>query len=87
MPFGGKKATLSELSAMVTLVCSFFSASSSGDGRKSGTSLISPMGSSLYRIRLLINLLTLTPVTCTDDSDAAGSIRKPNGENPCALLV
>ncbi len=56
-----EKATLSELKEIVTLVCSFFSASSSGDGKKSGTSLILPSGSALYRIRLLIDLLTLRP--------------------------
>jgi len=31
-----KNATLSELNEMVIFVCSFFRASSSGDGRKSG---------------------------------------------------
>jgi len=36
---------------------------------------------------LFINLFTLTPVTRTDDADAAGSIREPNGENACAFLV
>jgi hypothetical protein len=80
-------ATLSELSEIVAFVGSFLSASSSGDGIKPGNSLISPIGSSLYRIRSLINLFTLTPVSRTDNSDAAGSIREPNGENPCALLI
>ena len=66
---------------------SFFNESSSGDGRKSATILKSPIGSSLYRIVLLINLLSFSPVAGSDNTDSAKAICKSYCQNSAAIFI
>lgn len=76
-----KNSILLFVNAMVTLIVSSFNASSAGEGRKSSTRLTLPIGSSVYSIFLLIYLLALSPISCSEDSDLLVSIHEPNSQN------
>ncbi len=70
------------LSVIVTLTVSSFKASSSGDGRKSETTLTFPIGSSVYLIFSFIDFLSFPPISGADYSDFALSVCKPNCHYP-----
>ena len=77
-----KKSTLDLLSPMVTLTCSSRNARSEGGGSVSRTTLMSPMGPSVYVILLLIYPLAFPPVTCAEDTDDVPAVREAHGQNP-----
>jgi hypothetical protein len=66
---------------IVTLTDSSRYANSAGDGRKSETIFISPIGSSVYFIFVLIGCLSFPPVTGAEDANYVVSIGKPYGKN------
>jgi len=74
-------------SAIVTFTPSSRKASSSGAGRKSGTTFSSPSGSSVYLIFPVIDPLASSPVTGTKDSNYTLTVREPNGENTVSNLA
>src|SRR5207244_4603020 len=74
-------STLRLLRASVTLTSSSRNTRSSGDGRKFGTTLNLPSGSSVYLIFVPINVFALSPVTGSEYSDKAGSISEANGKD------
>src|SRR6266700_3636308 len=75
------------LSEIVTLTDSSRNANSAGDGRKSGTILISPSGSSVYFIFVLINRLAFPPVTGSQNANNVVPIRKPYRDNAISDLA
>ena len=77
-----KNSTLRLLSAIVTLTPSSRKTRSSGFGRKSGTTLGSPSGSSVYLILSFIDSLSFPPIAGSEDSDYIVTVSKPNSENP-----
>src|SRR5471030_1601040 len=76
-----KNVTLCRLSAIVTLTPSSRNASSSGRGRKSSMILGRPIGSSVYLILALIELLSFSPVTRAKDPDDAATVGEPHGHH------
>ena len=69
------------LREIVTLTDSSRNASSAGEGRKSGTILISPNGSSVYFIFVLINRLAFPPVTGSKNANDVVAIREAYRDN------
>src|SRR5882762_8943273 len=76
-----KKSTLRLLSARVIFTPSSRNARSSGAGRKSGTTLGLPKGSSVYLIFAFIELLTPSPVAGTEDANNALPVGESDGED------
>lgn len=76
-----KKSTLFLLKAKVTFTPSSLKASSPGDGKKSGTILILPIGSSVYFIFALINGLTLAPIAGAENADDIVSVCKSDSKD------
>jgi hypothetical protein len=68
-------------SAIVTFTPSSRKASSSGEGRKSGTTFSLPSGSSVYLIFSVINSLTPSPVTGTKDSNDTLAVSKADRQD------
>jgi hypothetical protein len=75
-----KNSTLFLLSVIVILMSSSRNASSCGEGRKSRTTLGSPIGSFAYLIFALIDNLSLAPVTSPNYPNNAGAMRESNGQ-------
>ena len=69
------------LRAIVTLTVSSFRASSSGEGRKSGTALTLPIGSSVYFIFLFIYFLSFPPISGANNSDFVFSVGESYSHN------
>ena len=69
-----KKSTLRLLSASVTFTPSSRKTRSLGGGRKSGTTLSLPSGSSVYLIFELIDAFALSPIAGSKYANDAGSI-------------
>jgi len=82
-----KNSMLFLLSEIVTLTDSSRKANSAGEGRKSGTILISPNGSSVYFIFVLINRLAFPPVTGSNYADHIVPIRKAHRDNAISDLA
>jgi len=82
-----KKSTLRLLSAMVTLTPSSLKTRSSGRGRKSGTTLGLPRGSSVYLIFPLINPLAFPPVAGAEDPNDVVAIGEPDRHDPAFHLA
>src|SRR5882762_6172629 len=80
-----KKSTLRLLNAMVTLTPSSLKTRSSGRGRKSGTTLGFPRGSSVYLIFPLIYPLAFPPVAGAKNPNDIVAIGKPDCENDPAF--
>jgi len=76
-----KKSTLRLLKAIVTLTPSSRKTNSSGRGRKSGTTVSFPSGSSVYLILSLIDLPSLAPVPGPEDANHASTVREPHRED------
>src|SRR5207248_54209 len=53
---------------------------------KSGITLRSPSGSSVYLIFSLIELLPFPPVACSEYPDLAPTVRKPNSQHATSNL-
>ena len=66
---------------MVTLTLSSLNARASGEGKKSGITLSSPSGSSVYVIFVRIDLSSLAPVAGTENSYGASTVGKSDGED------
>jgi hypothetical protein len=81
-----KNSTLSLLRAIVTFTVSSLNTSSSGAGRKSGTTFKGPNGSSVYLIFALINLLTLAPIACTVNPDKTTAVCKSDSQDAASNL-
>jgi hypothetical protein len=79
-----KKSTLRLLSDSVIFTPSSRNTRSPGAGRKSGTTLGLPKGSSAYLIFALIDLLTPSPVAGTEDANDALPVGKSDGEDTTA---
>jgi len=77
-----KNSTLRLLKAMVTLTPSSRKTRSSGRGRKSGTTLRFPRGSSVYLIFPLIDVLALSPVAGPEDPDHVLAVREADRQDP-----
>jgi hypothetical protein len=75
-----KKSTLRLLNASVIFTPSSRNTRSSGAGRKSGTTLGLPKGSSVYLIFALIELLTLSPIAGANDTNDARPVGEPDGD-------
>src|SRR5437879_3369429 len=69
---------------MVTLTPSSRNTRSSGRGRKSGTTLGFPRGSSVYLIFSLIDSLSFTPIACTVNTDYIIAVGESNRDNAAA---
>ena len=82
-----KKSTLRLLNAMVTLTPSSLKTRSSGRGRKSGTTLGFPRGSSVYLIFPLIYPLAFPPVSGAKDPNDIVAIGKPDRQDPAFDLA
>src|SRR5713101_9982473 len=82
-----KKSTLRLLNAMVTLTPSSLKTRSSGRGRKSGTTLGFPRGSSVYLIFSLIYPLAFPPVTGAKNPNDIVAIGKPDRQDPAFDLA
>src|SRR5216684_3010654 len=82
-----KKSTLRLLNAMVTLTPSSLKTRSSGRGRKSGTTLGFPRGSSVYLIFPLIYPLAFPPVAGAKDPYHIVAIGKPDRQDPAFDLA
>jgi hypothetical protein len=82
-----KNSTLRLLRASVTLMLSSRTTSCSGAGRKSGTTLGSPIGSSVYLIFPVIDLLAFAPVTGADDPYYLVAEREPDAQYAFADLA
>ena len=78
-------STLALLSEMVTLTVLSFKTNSSGDGRKSVTTLTFPMGSFVYAIFFSINILSFPPVAGTYDSNC--QLRLGEGNSVLFLVL
>src|SRR5258705_8166324 len=76
-----KNSTLRLLRARVTLMPSSRNTRSSGAGRKSGTTLGLPKGSSVYLIFALIDSLTFAPIARSKNPNDIGAVRKSCGED------
>jgi len=61
---------------MVTFVLSSLNTNSPGGGRKSFTSRVLPIGSSVYSIFFFINSFTFPPITCAKYSNVISSVCK-----------
>src|SRR5712691_10278286 len=81
-----KNSTLRLLKEMVTFTPSSRNTRSSERGRKSGMTLRFPRGSSVYLILSLIDSLSFTPITGSDDTDYVLTILEANRENSGANL-
>src|SRR5436190_14224730 len=79
-----KKSTLCRLNESVTLTLSSRYTNSSGPGRKSLTTLSSPIGSLVYLIFFFIDLSTFSPVSGTEDPYLFISVDEPNRHDPVA---
>lgn len=77
-----KNSTLRLLKAMVTLIPSSRKTRSSGRGRKSGTTLRSPRGSSVYLIFSLIDSFPLSPVAGPENPDHVLAVRETDRQDP-----
>ena len=66
---------------MVTFTPSSRNTRSSGRGKKSGTTLRSPMGSSVYLIFSLIDSFSFTPIAGSVDADYVLSVSEANRED------
>src|SRR3990172_1439472 len=75
---------LSLLRAIVTFTVSSLNTSSSGTGRKSGTTFSGPIGSSVYLIFALIDLFPFSPIACTENSDNAKAVCKTDSQDTVA---
>ena len=82
-----KKSTLRLLSASVTFTPSSRKTSSSGGGRKSGTTLIFPRGSSVYLIFALIDAFALSPIAGSKYANDARSICEADRHDRSADLA
>jgi hypothetical protein len=82
-----KKSTLRLLNAMVTLTPSSLKTRSSGRGRKSGTTLGFPSGSSVYLIFSLIYPLAFPPVAGAKNPNHIVAIGKPDRQDPAFDLA
>src|SRR5947208_16443702 len=82
-----KKSTLRLLNAMVTLTPSSLKTRSSGRGRKSGTTLGFPRGSSVYLIFPLIYPLAFPPVAGAENPNDIVAIGKPDRQDPAFDLA
>src|SRR6185436_122145 len=51
---------------------------SSGSGRKSGTTLTLPRGSSVYLVFALMDFLSFSPISRAEDSDDVVAVGKPD---------
>src|SRR5205085_1677458 len=71
-----KKSTLRLLRARVTFMPSSRNTRSSGAGRKSGTTLGLPKGSSVYLVFALIDPLSFAPIARAKDPNDIGAVRK-----------
>src|SRR6202158_5037547 len=76
-----EKSTLRLLSARVIFTPSSRNTRSSGAGRKSGTTLGLPRGSSVYFIFAFIKLLAPSPIAGAKDANDALPIDEPDGEH------
>src|SRR5712691_2111403 len=72
---------------MVTLTPSSLKTRSSGRGRKSGTTLGFPRGSSVYLIFPLIYSLAFPPVAGAKNSNDIVPVGKPDGQDPAFDLA
>src|SRR5712691_11253025 len=72
---------------MVTLTPSSLKTRFSGRGRKSGTTLGFPRGSSVYLIFPLINPLAFPPVSGAEDPNDIVAIGKPDRQDPAFDLA
>lgn len=70
------------LSEIVTFTVSSRRTSSSREGRKSGTTLSLPKGSSVYFVFPLINSFSSSPKSGANDSNNADSVCESDGQNP-----
>src|SRR5882672_10346281 len=82
-----KKSTLRLLNAMVTSTPSSLKTRSSGRGRKSGTTLGFPRGSSVYLIFSLIYSLAFPPVAGAKNPNDIVAIGKPDRQDPAFDLA
>src|SRR6266699_466721 len=82
-----KKSTLRLLNAMVTLTPSSLKTRSSGRGRKSGTTLGFPRGSSVYLIFSLIYSPAFPPVGGAKNPNDIVAIGKPDRQDPAFDLA
>src|SRR5436190_18066678 len=82
-----KNSTLRLLNARVTFTPSSRNTRSSGGGRKSGTTLGLPSGSSVYLIFALIDSFTFLPIARAENSDDTGAVRESYGQNATARLA
>src|SRR5947199_5176434 len=71
---------------MVTFTVSSLNTNALGGGRKSGITLRSPSGSSVYLVFSLIELLPFPPVACSEYPDLAPAARKPNSQHAASNL-
>jgi hypothetical protein len=76
-----KNSTLLLLSASVIFTPSSRMARSSGGGRKSAIIRGLPIGSSVYLIFVVIDLLSFPPVAGTENTHDAGAIGEANSKN------
>src|SRR6266850_464989 len=76
-----KNSTLRLLREIVTFTPSSRNTRSSGFGRKSGTTLTSPRGSSVYLIFSLIDSFSFAPISCAVDTDNFLAVSEPHRED------
>jgi hypothetical protein len=69
---------------MVTLTVSSLNTSLSGEGKKSGMTFSSPIGSSVYLIFVLINTFSFPPVAGTEYADGTPTIGKADRKDTTA---
>jgi hypothetical protein len=69
---------------MVTYTVSSWKTSSSGAGRKSGTTLTGPIASSVYLIFALIDSFPSSPVASSKYSNHATAVCKPHSQYPAS---
>jgi hypothetical protein len=82
-----KNSTLRLLRASVTFTPSSRNTRSSGCGRKFGTTLSLPSGSSVYLIFALINAFALSPVTGSEYSGHSGSTSEADGKDAASDIA